>query len=201
MKIGRVQAVKVLSMGNYCIRICKPILILLIVYEPPFVAISFDNLMLFTTYQVLFRVSRILVFTFVHHLIFSVSLLQDWMVDLWLTHVHHSCRRTYFFAIRLDVAPIDFNIIFKSFTALILWRLWRWFQHRCLVMIRILKGVTHNALLSWCFRNLGNRSLTLIQTLTTIFPKAYLWGFPLKRLIVVFQVREKNVVLLNIVKV
>lgn len=43
LKVRRVQAVEVLSMRKYCIRICKPILMLLIVYEPPFVAITFDN--------------------------------------------------------------------------------------------------------------------------------------------------------------
>lgn len=76
------QALEVLSMRKYCIWVCKPTLLLLIVYETPFVAIAFDNLMLFISNQVLFGVSRILAFSFVDYLIFSVALLEDRVVDL-----------------------------------------------------------------------------------------------------------------------
>lgn len=173
---------EVLIMSKYCIRISESILLLLIVYEPPFVAISFNNLMLFISNQVWFGISRILIFTFICNLILSVALLKDRMIDLWLTHVHHSSGRTCFFVIRFVGSSIGFEIIvnaFKGFSALVLWWLWRWFQHRCLVLIRILKGVTHNALLSWCFRDFGDRSLTFVQTLPTIFSMTYFWRFPL----------------------
>jgi hypothetical protein len=206
VKWRSLDALEIYAWGQNSVGISKDTLLRLRIDNSSLVAVSLNRRLILLFINHIRLVSRILVLrTFldlrVGDFVLSVAFLKYGMVDLRLTNLHNSCRRSYFLEFTSLGALSHFIVINCLLRLATAWKLWWWFYGNILVLIRGLKSVTHNTLFPGKFLGFRRWCFAFVQTFTTIFPKSLFWGLPFNWLIIIFEIRKQKSVFLHIVKV